>query len=131
MFFKSRRFDGGRADVSPLAGSNDHYGQVGSFRRPPSLESSAALREQEVVGQTIAELQLLLDLDEQCQQAARELKLQQLVLMRERNAYLKKLREIEGLCEARAWTDEQRNERELELLSLLKEILYSEEAAPF
>ncbi|PHJ20432.1 hypothetical protein CSUI_005725 [Cystoisospora suis] len=90
--------------------------------------SKKADKTKEEIGKTVAELECLLDLDEQCQRGAADLKLQQLVVMRERNAYLEKLREVECFCEARNWTDSNADIRRL--FELLKEILYSSEAAP-
>ncbi|CBZ49661.1 conserved hypothetical protein [Neospora caninum Liverpool] len=93
-----------------------------------AAHTSATLGDKEIVGEAVHELECLLDLDEQCQQAAKHLKLEQLILMRERNAYLEKLGEIERFCEAKDWKDNQHEEQEL--LDLLKEILYSEDAEP-
>ncbi|KEP62583.1 UNVERIFIED_CONTAM: hypothetical protein HHA_294595 [Hammondia hammondi] len=94
----------------------------------PASDTPAARGEKDSVGVAVDELEDFLDLDKQCQQTARHLKLQQLILMREGNAYLEKLREIERFCETKNWKDDQHEEQEL--LDLLKDILYSEDAEP-
>ncbi|KFG32075.1 hypothetical protein TGDOM2_294595 [Toxoplasma gondii GAB2-2007-GAL-DOM2] len=94
----------------------------------PSSDTPTARGEKNSIRVAVDELEGLLDLDKQCQQTARHLKLQQLILMRERNAYLEKLREIERFCETKNWKDDQHEEQEL--LDLLKDILYSEDAEP-